>query len=167
MPRDNFDNIPLPLVSFGDTVATPPSPPPQVSRIFWMVPYNWITTSAVLNSRSLRSHGLYGWSRYVRFDLVRFRLYWKLQTNHLTPTNEQDFRLIMFFSGIKRSMMAKQNSLDDVGLELDGDDQVQFRALLRVITARVTLLNSMDVSQHYVLSILRIKCWILDYLMDF
>jgi len=30
----------------------------------------------------------------------------------------------MVFVGIKRSMMAKQNSLDDVGLELEGDDQV-------------------------------------------
>jgi hypothetical protein len=33
------------------------------------------------------------------------------------------------FSGIKRSMMAKQNSLDDVGLELDGDDQVRILSL--------------------------------------
>ena len=27
------------------------------------------------------------------------------------------------FSGIKRSMMAKQSSLDDVGLELEGGDE--------------------------------------------
>ena len=36
------------------------------------------------------------------------------------------YNIFSFFSGMKRSVMAKQNSLDDVGLDLDdGDDDYE------------------------------------------
>ncbi len=40
----------------------------------------------------------------------------------------------LMISGIKRSMMAKQNSLDDVGLELEGDDQVKIVKIINKTT---------------------------------